>query len=152
MWRKYNWRCMNVRGCLRLYPSVNVTRQGMEDGGTLGFWHKQKCVRISTMSHSWMSESSTFPMVHAHFCYKILYQNSPGSILLAEAISESQMCRNIFCQNPHFCPSFSTPPHPQGSHWLVHYMCLVFVYNARSHGGLGPSQEFNTKQRHDTIF
>ncbi len=38
--------------------------------------------QIPIMGHSSMSESHTLPKVHTHVCYRIQYQNSPGSILL----------------------------------------------------------------------
>ncbi len=84
------------------------------------------CVRIPTMGHGWMLKSSTFPRVHAHFCYKIQCQNSPGSVLLNNAMSEFQRYRNVFYQDPQGLPIF--PLLSGASHWLMHSIGVWLNY------------------------
>ncbi len=62
---------------------------------------EQKCIRIPTMCHSWISESP-FPRGHCHFCYNIQCQHFPGSI---RPFQNPQRWRNVCHQNPQACPS-----------------------------------------------
>ncbi len=64
-------------------------------GRLWGVWH-----RIPTIGQCWMSKSSMFPRVHAHYCYIIQYQNSSGSILLNKTKLETWGSKHVFIRIP----------------------------------------------------
>ncbi len=68
-----------------MHQSVWCTRMGRM-GRPWGFWHRKKlCLNLHHLHQGWMSESSKFPKVHAHFC----------SIFLNKAVLESQGCISL---------------------------------------------------------
>ncbi len=79
-----------------------------DDAQAMGILTDNNCVRISTMVHGWMLESSAFPMVHTDFSNNIHCPNSTGSI---RSCQNSKGWRNVFYKKPQGCPILPTLGH-----------------------------------------
>ncbi len=77
------------------YGSVNIMSHWVEDGPTQGILIQNKLVSESSPMGI-VGYQNPLRSVHTYFCYKIQCQNCTGSLLLNEAMSDSQVCRTVF--------------------------------------------------------